>query len=114
MAPSREYGRFGVGLMVETFTAALAGVTLGKDGSPFAGPTGGPPKTGQFFISISPKGFSGSGFASRMQGLAKAISAQPNARLPGSRRQARRPIRDSYGIDVDEELRTKIEVFVKS
>ena len=114
MAPSGGYKGFGVGLMVETFAAALAGATLGKDASPFAGPAGGPPKTGQFFIAISPEGFSGSGFASRMQDLTKAISAQPNARLPGSRRQAQRPIRDSDGIDVDEELLNRIETFARS
>ena len=114
MAPSGGYKGFGVGLMVETFAAALAGATLGKDASPFAGPAGGPPKTGQFFIAISPEGFSGGGFASRIQDLTKAISAQPNARLPGSRRHAQRAVRDSDGVDVDAELLAKIEGFAGS
>ena len=114
MAPSGGYKGFGVGLMVEVFAAALAGATLGKDASPFAGPAGGPPKTGQFFIAISPEGFSGNCFASRIQDLTKAISSQPNARLPGSRRQDQRPIHDSDGVDVDEELLTRIEAFSRS
>ena len=100
--------------MVETFATALAGATLDKDASPFAEPDGGQPKTGQFFIAISPEGFSEGGFISRMQDLAKAISAQPNARLPGSRRQAQRPAHDSDGVDVDEKLLTKIEAFAGS
>ena len=114
MAPSGGYKGFGVGLMVETFAAALAGATLGKDASPFSGQAGGPPKTGQFFIAILPEDFSGGGFASRMQELTKAISAQPNARLPGSQRQAQRPARDSDGVDIDEELLTRIETFARS
>ncbi len=49
---------FGSGLMVELFAAALAGATLGKDASPFAGTAGGPPRTGQFFFAVDPGAFS--------------------------------------------------------
>ena len=97
-----------------TFAAALAGATLGKDASPFAGTSGGPPKTGQFFIAISTECFSGGEFTSRIQALTKAISSQPNARLPGSRRQAQRSTHHSDGINVDEGLLAKIEAFVRS
>ena len=114
MAPSGGYKGFSVGLMVETLAAALAGATLGKDASPFAGTSGGPPKTGQFFIAISTECFSGGEFTSRIQALTKAISSQPNARLPGSRRQAQRSTHHSDGINVDEELLAKIEAFVRS
>ncbi len=54
MVPSGGYKGFGVGLMVEIFAAALAGANLGKDASPFSGTTGGPPRTGQFFIAVAP------------------------------------------------------------
>ena len=48
------------------------------------------------------------------EALTKAISSQPNARLPGSRRQAQRSTHHSDGINVDEELLAKIEAFVRN
>ena len=57
MAPSGGYKGFGTGLLVEIFTACIAGGNLGTQASSFAGEDGGPPSTGQFFIAINPEKF---------------------------------------------------------
>lgn len=109
MAPAGGYKGFGSGLMVELFAAALAGATLGKDASPFAGTAGGPPRTGQFFFAADPGAFSGSGFAERMTALAEAIEAQDGARLPGARRTSNRERHLSEGVEVDDGLIQRIQ-----
>lgn len=108
MAPAGGYKGFGSGLMVELFAAALAGATLGKDASPFAGTAGGPPRTGQFFLAADPGAFSGSGFGERLTALAAAIEAQEGARLPGARRVANRARHVVHGVDVDDKLIERI------
>lgn len=112
MVPSGGYKGFGVGLLVETFAAALAGATLGKDASPFAGTVGGPPRTGQFFIAVAPDPFSGGVFNSRMGSLIQAITDQPGTRLPGSRRRSSRPRHERDGVSVEETLLERIETFI--
>lgn len=110
MAPAGGYKGFGTGLMVELFAAVLAGATLGKDASPFAGTAGGPPATGQFFIAIDPASFSGAGFASRMTDLAAAITDQPGARLPGQRRlENRQRNLAAGGVAIDDALIGRIQ-----
>ena len=90
MAPSGGHKGLGVGLMVELLAAAAAGATLGIDASPFSGPVGGPPKTGQFFIALDAAVSSNGVFAERVQRLCDAIAQQPGARLPGARKAAAR------------------------
>lgn len=110
MAPAGGYKGFGTGLMVELFAAVLAGATLGKDASPFAGTAGGPPATGQFFIALDPASFSGAGFAARMTDLAAAITDQPGARLPGQRRaENRQRNMAAGGVAVDDALIARIQ-----
>lgn len=108
MAPAGGYKGFGSGLMVELFAAALAGATLGKDASPFAGTAGGPPRTGQFFFAADPGKFSGAGFAERLGDLAAAIEVQEGARLPGARRAANRARHVVDGVEVDDKLIERI------
>ncbi len=104
MAPAGGYKGFGNGLMVELFAAVLAGATLGKDASPFAGTAGGPPRTGQFFFAVSAEAFSGGVYAQRLHSLVNAIEEQSGSRLPGSRRWAQRKLHEDNGVEVDEEL----------
>ena len=104
MLPNGGYKGFGVGLMVEIFAAALAGANLGKDASPFSGTTGGPPRTGQFFIAVAPNTFSGGVFDAKMSDLTQAITDQPCARLPGSKRRSNRSQHDRDGISIEEAL----------
>ncbi|ATX67739.1 (2R)-3-sulfolactate dehydrogenase (NADP+) [Roseinatronobacter bogoriensis subsp. barguzinensis] len=109
MLPAGGQKGFGMGLMVEVFAAALSGGNLGLDASPFSGPKGGPPGTGQFFISVDPAAFSGDGFHAAITRLAGAITDQPGTRLPGARRTANRKRIESEGVQVDAALMDRIK-----
>lgn len=108
MAPSGGYKGFGAGLMVELLAAAASGAVLGLDASPFSGPAGGPPRTGQFFIAIDAGASSGDAFGSRIARLVEAIAAQEGAKVPGSSRKAARG-RAAHGVAVSADLLTQIK-----
>lgn len=104
MAPAGGYKGVGLGLIVEIFAAAATGATLGIDASPFSGPVGGPPRTGQFFIALDAGASSGGFFAERLARLVAAVAAQPGARLPGARKAAARrasAARGTVAVDAD-------------
>ncbi len=109
MAPSGGYKGVGLGILTEIMAAALTGATLGIDAAPFSGDAGGPPRTGQFFIAIAPEAPSGGLFADRVAALVAAITAQPGARLPGSRRIAARTRADRDGIKVDPDVLAQVQ-----
>lgn len=109
MLPAGGQKGFGIGLMVEIFAAALSGSNLGLEASPFSGPKGGPPGTGQFFIGIDPVAFSGDGFHMAIMRLTDAITDQPGTRLPGARRAANRQRIESEGVQVDAALMDRIK-----
>ena len=100
MAPSGGYKGVGAALMVEIMAAAMTGATLGIDASPFSGPKGGPPKTGQFFLAIDPDASSAGLFQERIAALVDAIRSQAGARLPGDGRSAARNHAKSVGVAV--------------
>lgn len=107
MLPVGGVKGFGIGLMVEVLASALAGAVSSREASPFSGPSGGPPATGQCFIAIDPTAFGG-GFADRIEGLAAAITAQDGARLPGQRRIAARAVTEAAGVEVDDALMERL------
>lgn len=109
MRPAGGQKGFGAGLMVEIFAAALAGANLSIDASPFSGPKGGPPGTGQFFIGIDPAAFGADRFAASMDHLARAITEQEGARLPGARRATNRLRTEREGVAVDDALMNRIK-----
>ncbi len=109
MLPAGGQKGFGMGLMVEIFAAALSGGNLGLEASPFSGPKGGPPGTGQFFIGVDPAAFSGDGFHAAILRLTQAITDQPGARLPGARRAANRERIETEGVQVDAALMDRIK-----
>ena len=108
MAPSGGYKGFGAGLMVELLAAAASGAMLAMDASPFSGPVGGPPRTGQFFIAIDVATSSAGEFGQRLERLVEAIAAQPGAHVPGGKRKAARD-RATSGIGVSADLVTQIQ-----
>lgn len=110
MAPAGGQKGFGMGLIVETLAAALSGATLGRDASPFSGPKGGPPRTGQCFIALDPAAFGGlDSFRQRIESLCAAITDQEGTRLPGARRAANRARSAAEGVTVDAALLDRIE-----
>jgi len=108
MAPSGGYKGFGAGLMVELLAAAASGAVLAMDASPFSGPVGGPPRTGQFFIAIDVATSSGGAFAERVARIVEAIAAQEGAHIPGSKRKSARE-RSSAGVAVSADLVKQIK-----
>lgn len=109
MLPAGGQKGFGMGLMAEILAAALSGGNLGLEASPFSGPKGGPPGTGQFFIGIDPAAFSGDGFQTAILRLTDAITGQTGARLPGDRRAANRKRIEIEGVQVDAALLDRIK-----
>ena len=101
MAPSGGYKGVGTAILVEVMCACLAGAHLGVEASPFSGPAGGPPGTGQFFIAIDPSATSGGAFADRIEALIAALSADPAVHIPGAGRRAARARIDRDGAKVD-------------
>ncbi len=110
MVPSGGAKGFGAGLMVEIFAAVLSGAVLGKDATPFSGPVGGPPNTGQCFIAFNTDTFSGGTFSGQLDNLINALTEQEGTRLPGSRRAGARA-RTAAGVEVDEALIERIRAF---
>ena len=109
MAPAGGYKGLGIGLMVELLAAAAAGATLGIDASPFSGPLGGPPRTGQFFIALDAAASSGGVFSERVARLLEAFARQPGARLPGARKAAARLRATQRGtVEVDAALLDRV------
>lgn len=109
MVPAGGQKGFGMGLMAEIFAAALSGGNLGIEASPFSGPKGGPPGTGQFFIGVDPEAFSGEAFQPALLRLEEAITDQTGTRLPGARRAANRKRIESEGVQVDAALMERIK-----
>ena len=107
MAPSGGYKGFGTGLLVEIFTACIAGGNLGTQASSFAGEDGGPPGTGQFFIAIDAEKFNSS-YKESISTLINSIIEQEGARLPGSKRQVAFQQNHNLDIEIAEPLLERI------
>ena len=80
------YKGYGFGLMAEILAAAVTGSVNSVSASPLKTPEGSPHDLGQFYILIDPTTFAGDIFWERLETLTQAVTNQPNARLPGSRR----------------------------
>ncbi len=88
-------------LMVEVLAAALTGGSFAAEASSFLDASGPPPSTGQLIVAIDPLAFPGGArFAERLASLAHDIAVDGDARLPGSRRLARRREVATHGLAV--------------
>jgi (2R)-3-sulfolactate dehydrogenase (NADP+) len=109
MVPSGGYKGAGIALLVEILAAAASGATLGLDASPFSGPAGGPPRTGQFFMAIDVETSSAGAFTERLTRLIAAITTQEGAHVPGTKRAAARRRAVLSGIEVPDDLVARIK-----
>jgi (2R)-3-sulfolactate dehydrogenase (NADP+) len=112
MVPSGGYKGVGIALMVEMMAAAMTGASLGTEASPFSGPVGGPPKTGQFFIAIDPAATSGDSFVERIATLVDSIRDQDGARLPGDGRAKARARAATEGVAVSSATLEKVRALL--
>jgi (2R)-3-sulfolactate dehydrogenase (NADP+) len=84
------YKGWGFGLMAEILAAGMTGGVLSKDVKPLKAPTGTPHDLGQYYIVIDPS--ASSDFATRLNALADAANADPDARMPGQNKEPQDPV----------------------
>lgn len=97
------YKGVGLALIVDLLAGGLSGSHLSFEASSFGNCEGGPPRTGQFILALNPAGFGAGNFAARCEALLAAMTAEPQVRLPGARRQEARA-RNTTSISVDQAL----------
>lgn len=114
MVPSGGYKGAGLALIVELLAAWMTGASLSIDASSFADSSGGPPRTGQFFIGIDHAAIAGGDRAARLARLLGAVARQPGARLPGERRAAARIRTAQSGIEIPAALLARLRGYQAS
>lgn len=112
MIPMGDAKGAALALMVEILAATLTGATPSSRATSFFDAEGAPPGVGQFIIAIQPNAVLGAAFAPQLSSLAAEITAQPGARLPGTRRLALRAEAEANGLDVPEALLTEVRALV--
>jgi (2R)-3-sulfolactate dehydrogenase (NADP+) len=113
MAPAGGYKGFGMGLVVETMCAALAGANRGPEMGSFTENDGLPIGNGQFFIALEPKVFSGGLFDKQIERLIASITSQPGVRLPNQRRQENIRKNLKAGLTIDKALYDKLKAYTE-
>lgn len=111
MAPAGGAKGFSIGLIVEVLCAAVAGGELGTAMGSFTDDDGRPVDSGQFFIAIEPRLYSGGVFDARVAALAESITAQEGARLPHQRRAANKARLARDGLTLDRALHDRLVAF---
>jgi (2R)-3-sulfolactate dehydrogenase (NADP+) len=117
LAPAGGYKGMLLGLLVDILGGVLSGPNCSFQAPVFKNNTGGEPKVGQFFIAISPGGFTPGGdnaYSERLETMLSALAAEPGVRLPGARRHESRLRAETEGVEVPFELLEKLEGFAAS
>lgn len=112
LLPIGGYKGFGFAMMVDILAAGLTGSHWSFEASSFGDCEGGPPRTGQFFIALSPEKFGGAGFADRLETMLSAVLETPAVRLPGDRRLHARQ-KSKTGIAVDRSAVALVEIYCR-
>jgi len=96
-------------LMFELICAALTGSAIGPEADSFFSEEGNQPKIGQAFLAIDPSALAGMDkYFERVEAVVTRMLADPEVRLPGTRRFASEK-QSMDGIDVPDELIGQIE-----
>jgi (2R)-3-sulfolactate dehydrogenase (NADP+) len=104
LLPAGGYKGAGIALLVEIMAAGLTGANFSFAASSYANNDGGPPRTGQFFIGISPAIFAGSTFDGRMETLFSRLLSDQGTRLPGEKRAEVRKKTAAEGVTLPKRL----------
>ena len=117
LAPAGGYKGMLLGLLVDLLAGVLSGPNCSFQAPVFKDNTGGEPRVGQFFIAISPGGFTPGGdnaYSERLETMLGMLAAEPGVRIPGSRRHEFRSRAEEEGVEVPAELIDKLEAFAAS
>ncbi|MFQ5567213.1 MAG: Ldh family oxidoreductase, partial [Paracoccaceae bacterium] len=109
MVPMAEAKGAALALMVEVLAAGITGANTAAEASSFFTADGPPPGTGQFLMVLDPGAMGGDAALERIGALAAAVEGEPDARLPGRRRQALRARISAEGIALDPGLAAEID-----
>jgi (2R)-3-sulfolactate dehydrogenase (NADP+) len=103
MVPLGGYKGFGLALMVEVMSAAMAGALRGPEMGSFTENDDRVIGCGQFFIALEPTLFAGGLFDKQVKALTRSITEQEGARMPNARREAniKRFMKEGLCIDAD-------------
>ena len=111
--PLGGYKGFGLAMMVEVMSAAMAGALRGPEMGSFTDNDGKMIGCGQFFIALEPHIFSGGLFAKQVSALVKSIKAQKGARLPNERREENIKRLSKEGLQIDKDLYDRISAYIR-
>jgi (2R)-3-sulfolactate dehydrogenase (NADP+) len=97
-------------LAFELVCAALTGAAIGPEADSFFAEQGNKPRIGQAFLAIDPSALAGTEkYLERVETVVRAMLADEGVRLPGARRFAAEKRLAQEGIEVPDDLLTKIE-----
>ena len=97
-------------LMFELICAALTGAAIGPEADSFFSEQGNKPRIGQAFIAIDPAALAGMDrFHERVETVVSAMLADPEVRLPGTRRFAAERAARAGGIEIPDDLLAHIQ-----
>jgi len=97
-------------LMFELICTALTGSAIGPEADSFFAEQGNRPRVGQAFVAIDPGALAGRDrYFGRVETVVTAMLADPGVRLPGARRFAGARRAAAEGIDVADDLLSRIE-----
>jgi (2R)-3-sulfolactate dehydrogenase (NADP+) len=99
-------------LMIEILAAAVTGSAYGWEASSFFDDRGGPPNMGHVLIAIDAARLSAGAYDGRMAVLLEAIAAEPDVRLPGTRRITNRARAASEGVAIPAALHAEINALI--
>ena len=99
-------------LMIEIFAAAVTGSAFGWEASSFFDDRGGPPNMGHVLVAIDAGQLSAGAYEGRMAALLEALAAEPDARLPGTRRLTNRARAAAEGVTIAPALHAEIKALI--
>jgi len=96
-------------LVVELLVTTLTGAALGFEASTLFVDEGNRPRLGHTFLVVDPRALSGSAvYEERIETLIAAMTAEPEVRLPGERREALARKAGADGIEISSQLHEQL------
>ncbi len=108
MVPAGEAKGAALALMVEVLAATLTGATASREASSFFEAEGASPGVGQLLLGFDPGRTPPPGFGAGIEALVAAMEADPDVRLPGSRRPGLRARAATEGLAVPAHIHDEI------